>query len=797
MFMTDGGPPRAAIIAAGAETEDKQDGEPTPPKPGRKTAMANQACERPLAGVRVLDLAAGRMSAIGRQLAELGADVVRIEPEDGAEDRREGVMVADVSLDFVAGNLGKRSAPFSSLETLADGADILIEISGAVDVAVLRARNPALVVLSVSDFGETGRFASWVGSGPVFHALSGELSRSGIPGRAPLLPPGDLAIKCAAVQAVYAALLAYYNALRTGAGDHLDFSILDGAGQALDPGYGIAGSATAGVPASKLPRGRPEARFMYPIVPCKDGFVRLCVLAPRQWRGLFEWMGQPEEFADPSFDQLQTRFQSKTLLPAIADFFANKTRAELEAEGQQHGVPTAAVLDLDEALTTAQIQARKAFVPIEISPGVTAPLPDGVLEVDGRRMGVAGPAPPPPSGDAAWAPRRPFPKPPELGDRPFDGLKILDFGVIVVGAETGRLFADQGADVIKVESSAFPDGSRQSRVGGLISPTFATGHRNKRSLGINLRDPDAKALLLKLVAQTDVVLANFKGGVLESLGLDHAALKAANPGVVVVDSSAFGPTGPWSRRMGYGPLVRASAGLTMQWRYPGEPDSFSDAITVYPDHVAARIGAIGAIALLIRRLRTGRGGQVSVSQVEVMLSHMAVRVAADALAQAGRTVSEARSDSHVYRCEGEDEWCVVTIQNEAHELAVASVIEGRPLSDWMAERSPHAAMEALQAKGVPAGAMLRVSELPAFEYYLERRFFREAKNPYMAAPFMVEAAPIRSEKLLDPPDGPAPLLGEHTSTILQERLGLAPSAIDALVETKALEIFKMPETASS
>jgi crotonobetainyl-CoA:carnitine CoA-transferase CaiB-like acyl-CoA transferase len=747
---------------------------------------------RPLAGVRVLDLVSGPMAAISRHYAELGADVIRIEPDGGANDRRSGLSLNGASIDFIAANLGKRATTEDRFTALSAEADIVIAPRGTVDVASLREINPAVVILSISDFGGGNRFSDWVGSGPVFHALSGELSRSGIPGRPPLLPPGDLAIVCGAVQAAYATLLAYWQALKTGRGDNLDFSLLDGATQALDPGYGIAGSATAGVPASKLPRGRPEARFMYPILPCLDGFVRLCVLAPRQWQGMFEWMGRPEEFAGPAFDKLQTRFGSKTLLPAIARFFADKTRAQVEEEGQGFGVPAAALLDLDEALVTDQIKARRAFVPVEIAPGVEVPLPDGVIEIDGIRMGIAGPAPSLQS-NVDWHPRDVPPRPEDTGERPFSGLKVLDFGVIVVGAEGGRLLADQGADVIKVESSAFPDGSRQSRVPGLIAPTFATGHRNKKSLGLNLRDPRGKALLLDLVRQSDVILSNFKGGTLESLGLDYATLKEINPGIIVADSSAFGPTGPWSRRMGYGPLVRASAGLTMQWRYPGEPDSFSDAITVYPDHVAGRIGVIGVIALLIRRLRTGRGGQVSISQAEVMLSQMAPRIAADALAREGHAVSGSEPQSGVYACKGDDDWCVVTIRSSSDELQVARVTGGVPLGDWMLTQSSSTAMETLQATGVPAGAMLRVSELPSFEYYTARNFFREAWHPHMTEPFTVEAAPVRAERLPDPPDEPAPLLGEHTEELMRERLGLDDIEISTLLEAKILEQFRMPE----
>lgn len=743
--------------------------------------------DRPLDGVRVLDLAIGPMAAVGRHYAELGADVVRIEPACGAADRSQGRLVAGTSLDFIAANLGKRAATHDQLTALAAGADILIAPRGALEIAGLRSSNPALVVLSYSDFGDTGAFANWVGSGPVFHALSGELSRSGIPGREPLLPPGDLALDCAVVQAVHASLVCYWNALRTGHGDHIDFSILDGAAQALDPGYGPAGSANAGGRASDLPRGRPEARFQYPILPCEDGFVRLCVLAPRQWHAMLEWMGRPEEFADPAFNNLHYRFASRTLLPAIARLFAHKTRKQVEEEGQRFGVPVAAVLGLDEVLATEQIKARRAFTQIAVAPDIDAPFPDGVIEVDGIRMGIAGDAPAMPGADVQWRSREATTRGAAPDDLPFAGLRVLDFGVIVVGAESGRLLADLGADVIKVESSAFPDGSRQNRMEGPISQNFATGHRNQRSLGLNLRDPKGKELLLELIRDTDVLLSNFKGGTLQSLGLDYAALKAINPRVVVTDSSAFGPTGPWSQRMGYGPLVRASAGLTLEWRYPGEAESFSDAVTVYPDHVAGRIGVIGVTALLIRRSRTGRGGQVSVSQAEVMLSHMATRIAADAIGRNGHCVTPEKSQSAVYHCAGEDEWCVVTLRDQRDEQAAMRLTEGMALSDWLATRDTRAGMEALQAAGVPAGAMLRVSELPDFDYFIGRGFFREARHPHIPEPFTVHRGEICSERLPAPPDRPAPLTGEHTREIALERLGLKQEEVEALIDTHVLE----------
>ena len=127
---------------------------------------------------------------------------------------------------------------------------------------------------------------------------------------------------------------------------------------------------------------------------------------------MFEWMGQPEEFSDPSFNSMPVRYASKTLLPAIARLFADKTRAELEAAGQRYGVPTAGVLSLEEALATEQVKDRKAFIPMDVAPGISAPFPDGVMEIDGHRAGLGPPPPRLPATSRRISRPRPSRKPP-------------------------------------------------------------------------------------------------------------------------------------------------------------------------------------------------------------------------------------------------------------------------------------------------------------------------------------------------------------------------------------------------
>ena len=194
----------------------------------------------------------------------------------------------------------KQAAGRDRLLELVRSAHILIEserpgtlTAAGLGVPELHQANPRLVVTSITAFGQTGPYRDWLGTDWVHLALSSVLSRSGLPGEPPLMPPGRLADETASVQAAWATLVAFWSALQTGAGDHVDVSVLEAALETLDAPYGPAGSATGGVRPTDLPPGRPDARHQYPIFACADGYVRICVLARRQWRSMFAWLGEP------------------------------------------------------------------------------------------------------------------------------------------------------------------------------------------------------------------------------------------------------------------------------------------------------------------------------------------------------------------------------------------------------------------------------------------------------------------------------------------------------------------------
>ncbi|MFI5890071.1 CoA transferase [Actinoplanes sp. NPDC051513] len=756
----------------------------------------------PLTGVRVIDRTDGLGETTSRLLADLGADVIRVEPASGAASRRREPLVDSVSLYYATHNANKRAVVVDdeNFLRLIDTADILVT-NAKDDIAALRSRKPGLVIVAITDYGLTGPYRDWQATEWTHLALGGVLSRSGLPGREPLLPPGSMAYESACAQAAWAALAAYFG----GTGDLVDVSVYEATAQVLDPGFGIGGSATGGVPAANGPRGRPDARHLYPIFRCADGWVRICVLAPRQWQGMFTWLGKPDEFADPALANLGRRFAAAgKIYPAIGKLFAARTRDQIVAEGQDHGVPTAALLSPTEVLQAAQFTDRRAFTSVD---GVL--MPNGYVEVDGRRAGIRTPAPAHGQDTAAVLGSLTPVAPGAAGTdrkRPLAGLRVLDLGVIVVGAELGRLFADMGAEVIKVENKAFPDGSRQTFDGSAMSPSFAYGHRNKLGIGLDLRSPEGIALFKRLVAESDVVVSNFKPGTMESLGLGYEELAAINPGIVVADSSAFGPTGPWSRRLGYGPLVRASTGLSGLWRYRDDEDSFSDASTIYPDHVAARIEAVTILAKLVARRRTGRGGTVSVAQAEVILGQLSHQLALESV-RPGSLAGGAAGDAPqgLYPCAGDDEWCVVTVRGDDDWRRLAAVLEtdldlpaagdriahreqiDALVSAWTSARSPRRAMAELQEAGVPAAMMQRVPELLDDPHLADRGFFRTMRHPRIAEPMPAESAPAVFQRVENPELKPAPLAGEHSREVLARVLGMAAEEIDALIAAGVVE----------
>jgi crotonobetainyl-CoA:carnitine CoA-transferase CaiB-like acyl-CoA transferase len=768
-----------------------------------------------LATLRVLDLGGTESDGVSRLLADLGADVLKIEPPGGSPARSEGPSIEGVSIPFALNNANKRSAVLDP-DSAADR-ERLIELAGTADIVVdggvrhgaaafgtscttLAEQFAHLIALSVTDFGSAGPYASWRATDPVLYGMSTALSRTGPTSGTPVLPPSGVASATAAVQAAWAVLAAYYQRLRYGRGDYIDFSRLEAVLQCLDPPFGSEGQAAVGQKRSgELWRGRPRNQQIYPIFGCKDGYVRICLLSARQWRGMRAWLGEPEQFADPKFESIAARYAaSRELNTAIADLFAPQSMDALVAEGQQRGVPIAAVLTPAEALSSTHFRAVGALTDAELAAGATLAVPAGAFVIDGRHTGYVRSAPRPGAHESAWVTDRSASTATAPVDgagprRPFDGMRILDLGVIVAGGELGRLFADLGAEVIKIESAAYPDGLRQTPPGRVMSRSWALTHRNEYSLGLDLRHPLGADLFARLATGADAVLANFKPGTLASLGFSYEQLRKLNPRIVLAESSAFGATGPWSARMGYGPLVRATTGVTWLWTSEdAEPPSFYDATTIFPDHVVARITAIAALAALIHRDRTGVGAHVHISQAEAAVNQLATAYVTEAARAARQAVTDAAAVHAVYPCDGDDEWCVISVRSDPDRAALAAAMGRTELprdrahliaavSAWTAGIDRNEVTDLLQRAGVPAAPMNRAADVLADPQLTFRKLFSDMVHPLFDAPMPTETGPAPYTAIPPAELRPAPMPGEHTREICQKVLALDADEIDRLI----------------
>ncbi|KUH67529.1 acyl-CoA transferase [Mycolicibacterium novocastrense] len=786
-----------------------------------------------LAGVRVLDASVREATAVGRLLADLGADVLKVDLPARVATPQRAPLVAGVSVAALLNDANKCTVTLDPANdddrhrflALAESADIVID-SGNPGQSVdfghpaiqLPDRFNHLVVLSITDFGTQGPRASWRASDPVLYALSSVLSRSGPPGASPVLPPDGIASATATAQAAWAALVAYYQRLRTGRGDFVDFSRFEAILQSLDPPFGAQGQAAAARGIQSAQRGRPKRQDSYPIFACRDGFVRICLLAPRQWRAMRSWLGEPEAFQDPKYDHIAVRAAAfEEIGTMIADLFADRGAAELVEDATARGVPVAAVLTARGIQSSSHFRRTNAWTRVAVTAETAIDVPDGAIVIDGRRAGIrhtsrpaAGEWPPRPRSAPSASATQPV-------ARPFDGLRILDLGVIVAGGELGRLFADLGADVVKIESPAYPDGLRQARQGQVMSESFAWTHRNQSALGLDLRTDGGATLFTRLVEHADAVFANFKPGTLASLGFSYADLKRIKPGVILAESSAYGDRGPWSARLGYGPLVRASTGITHLWSdgdaEPGTRHPFGDAVTVFPDHLVARLAAVATLAALIRRDRVHRGAHVHLSQAETAISGLGVTFATEWARAAGGPVTNDLTVHAVSPCDGDDEWCVVTIGSDDEWRAVATTLgqaelatdprfatsEERyrnrvdlraHLAELTRKRAPQTVATLLQRVGVAAAPMQRGTDILTDPQVVARALYTDMTHPLFDTALPTETRPARYRHIPRAELRPAPVLGQHTRDVCRRWLGLDGPAVDHLIAEGVL--FETP-----
>lgn len=394
---------------------------------------------------------------------------------------------------------------------------------------------------------------------------------------------------------------------------------------------------------------------------------------------------------------------------------------------------------------------------------------------------------------------------------PLQGVRVLDLTMSWAGPFATRLLGDMGAEVIKIEAVKSWDLLRsftgQPPTVEQVwdkSPYFNHNNRNKYACALDLSLPRGRELFMRLVPTADVVIENFRAGVMENLGLTYDALAAANGQLIVVSMPAHGDSGPERGFIAYGTNVEQLSGLCHLTGYEGGPPHKTG--LSYGDPMAG-IAAAGAVALALwDRWRTGRGQRIEVAQRENLVNVIGEHILAYAMT--GRE-PERRGNRHAsmaphgcYPCMGEDNWLTIACETDAQFAALGSVI-GRPglardprfadvvsrfrhrealdvmAGAWTRGQEKGAAAAALQAAGVPASPVQTVSGVFEDEQLRARGFF-ETVSHAVAGTWEMEAPHWRMSETPAHVRIPPPVFAEHNDWVFRELLGLSGEEVEAL-----------------
>ncbi|PWC42623.1 CoA transferase [Azospirillum sp. TSO22-1] len=393
---------------------------------------------------------------------------------------------------------------------------------------------------------------------------------------------------------------------------------------------------------------------------------------------------------------------------------------------------------------------------------------------------------------------------------PLAGIRVVELAHIMAGPVCGLMLADMGADVIKVEKIPGGDDSRRMVPPSIKgeSAAYMMMNRNKRGLALNLKTDEGKEVLRRLILGADVVVENYRRGTLEKLGFGYEAMRALNPGIVYCEISGFGRSGPLADRGGFDLIAQGMSGLmSITGEGPGRPPVKVGAPVT--DITAGLLGAMGVMAALVERARTGQGQRVDTSLFEAGIIHTywqsAIRLATGV--SPGPMGSAHPLNGPYQAFPTADGWINVGAANQTNWLRLTEALEARhlqddprfadnpgrmrhlteleailseilrqrPTADWLAR---------LEAAGIPAGPVLSIAEMHEHPQTKARDMVVEVAHG-RAGPVKTLGLPVKFSRTPGGVRGGAPAFGEHSRALLAE-LGYDDAAIDRLTAAGAV-----------
>jgi len=785
-----------------------------------------------LEGIRVVDAAAEPGQIAGRLLADLGAEVVKLEPQGGDPLRQVGPFIGDrrdpeASLRFFAWNAGKTSVVCEAndprLDVLLAGADLVLDTPGWPGALPLNPEQaPEAVWVRITPFGLSGPRASWHATDLGAMAASGNMYSTGFPDRAPLRCSEPSAYAHVGSEAAIAAL----SGLASGRPQVIDVSIQE---SVLVSNMGAMWdyARDRGSRGSRLGARLGATREIWR---CQDGWVSFglrggVARAPSYWK--MTKILESEGISTPAwsernwdeFNQNELTEQDIVELEApLKEYFQRHSMIDLYEMAAADNIMLATVNSPREMFASSQLSARSMFGKLGEVDGfptrfaITRSADNEVEPIDAR-----GPAPKLGAGPAPeWSPRKVRTgdsTPPTRAGSAWEGTRILEFGSGAAGPIASRYFAEHGATVIRIESRSRPEFLRgmavamRSPYGLEGSGIFGALNVGKKSVALNLKNPDGVALGKQLFDWADLVLENFAPKAMRGFGLDYESMALVKPDLLMVSACMNGQTGPHRNYPGFGSQGSALAGFTLMTGYPDrEPVGPYATIT---DSLAPRFCATAMAAALLYHRRTGKGLHVDLSQVEAgqyALGPWLLDYAVNGHILENMGNRSPRTVPHgAFPCRGEDRWIALATWSDEQWGRLAEMIgvddpslaslEARrervdeveaAVSAWTSKHTREEITERLQASGIEAVPVQDWQDLFDDPQLASRGHFERLDHAvlgecwYQHNGFRLSDAPAHYSQ-------PAPTLGEHSDEVLREVLGLSAKRIAELRETGAVE----------
>jgi crotonobetainyl-CoA:carnitine CoA-transferase CaiB-like acyl-CoA transferase len=763
-----------------------------------------------LTGWRVLEVANGvAASFCAKILADLGADVLKVEPPGadrsaGGGPVRSGAATGEPGVRFQYLNTSKQSVVVGSgpdedrrLRDLVSEADVVVTDSSREGLERLGDLPETVVFVSIRPFGSTGPYAAYRAHHlTVFHAGGeGSILPSGpglkqFPDRPPIQLGGEIAYFDAGWNAAVAALAACYDRLRTDRAQRVDVSVQESE-------LTLNRTRMSRYNNDGVVLHREASRYgITGMMRCSDGWVQLVGIRDEHWDRL---VSSPDagRLADARFATAEGRDREVEALGAtLAAWCAERTKAEVVAVLAPIGCSVGAYAVPGDLLGSAQLRHREFLREVDDGHGATLIVPGAPYRFSATPVQVRS-APRLGSSTGFSAQAQDRPKLP--AGRLLEGVRVLDFTWAAAGPYATLLLALLGAEVVKVETSRRPDPSRRGFLadyGGINrSPNFNELNLNKRAIQVDLGRPEGLELVRRLIGMVDVVVDNFRPGVMARFGFGASELLEAHPSLIVASSSANGSTGPDAMAAGLASIFGATGGLGEQTGYDDGPPTEVGEST---DYRSANALAVAILAALLHRARTGEGQHLDVASREVVAASTP-----DGLLSLGvdgawplRVGNRDRvmAPHDVYPCRGPDEWVAVAVGDEdewaglcnllgrpewVKELATpaerraSSTMVGEAISEWTRVRAPSEAFEELQSAGVASAPVMTNKALASDPHLAARGVFVEVDHPEIGRTRVMRAPWMFSDSSCDIRRH-GPLLGQDNRYVLEGLLGMPP-----------------------